>query len=56
MNSKLSDYERLVLMNQHKILEKLSDDEEEKKSHESMVTVYQSGYEDEYELDYIYEP
>lgn len=56
MNSKLSDYERLVLMNQHKILEKLSDDEEEKKSHESMVTVYRSGYENEYELDCIYEP
>lgn len=56
MNSKLSDYERLVLINQHKILEKLSDDEEEKKYHENLITIYQFGYEYEYEFEYIYEP
>ncbi|WP_029276278.1 YfbU family protein [Carnobacterium jeotgali] len=44
----LSIHERQVLINQHKILEKLSDDKDDKKYHQTMQEVYHSGFEYEY--------
>lgn len=45
---KLTVYQRQVLVNQHKILEKMSDDEDDIKLHRTMQEVYFSGFESEY--------
>lgn len=45
---KLTIFERQLLKNQHEILEKLTEDEEQKQYHRNMQTVYQRGYEYEY--------
>ncbi|MFL2100078.1 YfbU family protein [Desemzia sp. FAM 23989] len=44
----LSIHQRQSLINQHKILEKLSDDKDDKKYHKTMQEVYHSGFEYEY--------
>lgn len=44
----LTVYQRQVLLNQHKILEMLSKEIDDKEYHKMMQEVYQSGYEYEY--------
>lgn len=52
----LSEVERGILLNQHKILSLLVDEEGVKKHHEEMVEIYESGYEYEYCIRDLNEP